>query len=146
MNGLPHRYLISTGHLSQFFYGFAANATGRCIQHALKRRVVITGLCQSEVGERIANFKALVETLATIDPVGNSFSQQRLFQHPGLGIGAIQDSNRAARVAIAKPGLGLLHDVTRLVLLIEARVQSDGVATLPLRPQTLTQPTRIAGN
>ena len=41
---------------------------------------------------------------------------------------------------------GLLDDVTRLVLFVEPRIQGDGVATLSLRPQTLTQPPRIAGN
>ena len=103
-------------------------------------------MCQSEVGERIANLKALVKPLATIDPIGNSLSQQSLFKHPGLCIGAIQNSDRTARVTIAEPSLGLFDNVARLILFVKTRIQGNRLATLSLRPQTFTQPSRIAGN
>ena len=47
-------------------------------------------------------------------------------------------------MAVAEPGFGLLDDIARLILLIKAGVERDGLAPLTLCPEIFSKPARIA--
>ena len=99
---------------------------------------------QPEISQRVADFKPLIEPLSAIDAVGNTLSEQRLFQHPRLRIGAIKDRNGAARVTVTEPGFGLLDDIAGFILLVKAGIEGDGLAPLSLCPEIFTEAPRIA--
>ncbi|MNP63294.1 hypothetical protein D3C76_1586740 [compost metagenome] len=72
--------------------------------------------------------------MATVDTVGNALTQQGFFQHPRLGVGAIEDGN----VATGQTGLerafdGFYH-IARFIVFVEGRVQAQRFAIAAIGP------------
>ena len=115
----PHWNLLRSGDFSKLLHRLAADTPRRRIEHSLKCGVIFAGLSQTQVGKGVANFQALVKTLATVNPVGNTLAQQCFLKDSRLSIRSIQNRDRATRVAVTGPLLGLLNDVPGFILLIE---------------------------
>ncbi len=58
---------------------------------------------QTQKRQRVLDFLPLVEPDAADDPVGNAVAHERIFNRPGLRVGAIQDGHHP--VAIGALGL-----------------------------------------
>src|SRR5690606_29832490 len=68
----PQRDAALTRALAHRVQRPAADAARRRVDHALDRGVIAAIEQQAQVGERIANFQPLVETLAAVDAVRNA--------------------------------------------------------------------------
>ena len=146
MQRSPHRQALFTGQLTQAFDGLLADAAGRHVDHPLQRRVVVAGLDQAQVGHGVLDLGALEEALAAVDAVGDLLAQQRLFQYPRLGVGAVEDGDLAAAHAIADGFLDALDHVTRFVVLVEGSVQADRLALAAGGPEFLAEATLVVGD
>ena len=82
----------------------------------------------------------LEETQAPVHPVGNGRIEQRVLQHPGLGIGAVQHPDAGQLYPVLLQSLHLVHDVARLVE-IGGRLEHPQRLAMALRgPQVLAEP------
>ncbi len=143
----PHRQVVGAGELAQGFHRLLADAPGRHVDHPLQGGVVAALVDQAQVGHGVLDFRALEEALAAIDAVGDLLAQQCLFQHPRLGVGAIQDGDFATLDAVLAQGVldGLDH-VARFVVLVEGGVQADQVAIADIGAQFLAQAPLVVGD
>ena len=136
---LPHRDILLTCLLAQQLDGLVTNATGGQVDDALQRAVITTTAHQAQIRHGILDFCPFKKALTAVDAVGNAAAQQRLFQHPRLGVGAIKNGNLAAAQAVSNALLNALDNKARLILLIEAGIQGNRVAFVAVGPQLLAQ-------
>ena len=143
----PHRQVAVAGVLADGLDGLLADATGRHVDHPLQRGVVVAAVEQAQVGHRVLDLGALEEALAAVDAVGNLLAQQGLFQHPRLGVGAVEDGDLAAlETVLAQRRLDRLDYVARLVVLVEGGVQADRLAVAAVGPQLLAEAPVVVGD
>ncbi len=67
--GLPQRQLTIARGLAHHIQGTIADAAGRRIDHALKRRVIVAVGNQTQIRERIFDFLTFEEAHAAVDTV-----------------------------------------------------------------------------
>ncbi|EMH76398.1 hypothetical protein EHI8A_126200 [Entamoeba histolytica HM-1:IMSS-B] len=103
-------------------------------------------LDQPQVGHGVLDLGALEESQTAIDAIGDLLAQQRLFQHPGLGVGAVEDGHLAAPGALLELAFDGLDDVARLVVLVEAGIEGDGLAFTGIGPQLLAEAAEVVGD
>jgi|GEM_PF-1450627 len=136
---LPERLAALAGSIAHLFQGLLADAARRHVHHPLEGRVVVAEAGEVEVGEHVLDLGALEEAQAAVDAVGQLLVDQRLFQHPRLGVGAVEDRGVGQRLAGLAPGVDALGDEARLVLLVEGGIDLDGLAVRAVGPQVLAQ-------
>ncbi len=144
--GLPQGQVLIAGALADRIQGFATDAPGGRIDHPLETRIVIGVGDQAHIGQGVFDFQAFVEALAAIDAISNALAQQRFFQHPGLGVGAIQNGGAGVTVALLDPVFDALDDKPRFILFVERGVECDRLAIIPVGPQLFAQATEVVGN
>ena len=94
---------------------------------------------QAQIRQRILDFHPLEEALPAIDTVGNPRLQKRLFQHPRLGVGAIQHGHFPPRGAFLKQLVHAPGNKARFVHFVETGIETNRVAITALGPQLLAQ-------
>src|SRR5690606_11943596 len=93
------------------FQRFLANTTRRNADNALNSLIVIAAAHQAQITKGIFDFLALEKLVSAVNAVGNSSTQQAFFQHPRLGVGAIQNRNFTTLELVALQRLfNNLHD------------------------------------
>ncbi len=95
----------------------------------------------AQIGERIADFRALVEARAADDAIGQAERDEALFELAHLERGAHQDRDLVERVALAlqlldllADGAGFLFRVPRAVTVTFSPGSSSVRSVLPRRP------------
>ncbi len=141
--GIPERDAGVLGLRAQHLEALRADAARRQVHDALEGGIVAPIGDQAQIGERILDLRALKEAQAAVHAVRQARAQQRLFQHPRLGVRAIQDRHVAARAAAVAPLADPLHDEVRLIALVEGGVQADLFAARAVRPEVLAEPAGV---
>src|SRR5207344_1912466 len=95
------------------------DTAGRQGHYALEGSIVVTVRRETQVCECVLDFSAFDEPQATIDAIRDIGAQECFFEHPRLGVGAIQDGDLASRTAAFHPFADAAHHEIRLVALVE---------------------------
>ena len=147
LRGGPEGAALFAGDEPQLLDRARANAASRRIDNAFQCGVVIPVHTQAKVGESIADFQTVVEALATVDTVGQSGADQVFFQHPGLGVAAIENGGvTTGKIAATGQAVDALGDKARLILFVKAGVDLNRVAFLALAPEFLAEAVAVVGN
>src|SRR5438067_6872495 len=95
------------------------------------------------MGERVADFLALVKAWPADHPVGQRQRDEALLELAGLEPGADQDRDFPERVLLALQRLDLVADPPRLLLGIPQAAQDDLLARAGAGPQRLAEPAAV---
>ena len=144
---LPQRQALGTRQFAHHLDSLVADAARRQVDDALQRSVVGALAQQAQVAQRVPDLGALEEALAAVDAVRNLLAQQFLFQHPRLGVGAVQDRHLAALEAVlAHRVLDALADEARFIAFVVGGVQGQRIALAAIGPQFLAEAALIVGD
>jgi hypothetical protein len=99
-----------------------------------------------EVGERVADLAALVETWSAHHPIRQADADEAVLELAGLGAGAHQDGDRGQRQAAALQGLDLVADEARLGLAVPEPAQAHRLALVALGPEGLAEAPLVVGD
>ena len=136
---LPQRQLAVARGLTHHVQRAVANPAGRRVDHAFKRRVVVTVGNQTQIRERIFDFLTFEEAHTAVNAVRHPHLQQRLFQHARLGVAAIENGTLLQRAAVVLPGFDAVDHEARFVELVEGAVNRNRFAVDAVGPQLFTQ-------
>ena len=123
----------------------AEPALGR-VDDALEGEVVGRLVDEAQIGERVADLRALVEARAADDPIGQAERDEAVLELAHLERGAHQDRDLVERVAAALQLLDLLADRARFLLGVPRRDDRDLLARLVLGAQRLAEPALVVGD
>ena len=101
---------------------------------------------QAQVSQRISDFLTVVEPQPAVNSIRNTLAHQGFFEHPGLGIGTIENGAFAAQIALADPGRDGIGNIIGFILLVERGVQADRLTFHPVSPEFLAQTPLVVGN
>ncbi len=113
---LDQRHALGARRAMQLLQGRAADAAARRVEDALEGEIVGRLVDEAQIGERVADFLALVKARAADHAVGQGQRDEALLELAGLEAGAHQDRDLAERVALALQRLDLVADPARLLL------------------------------
>ncbi|KPZ19749.1 Uncharacterized protein ALO56_05260 [Pseudomonas viridiflava] len=140
---LPHRHVGMTGMFTNRFNGLFTDATRWNVDDPFKRRVVATAFQQPQVRHGVLDLGAFEESLAAVDAIWNAFAQQGFFQHPRLGVGAVQNGDVVTRDTGLEHALDGLDHITRFIVFVEGGIQADQLAVADIGPQLFAQATAV---
>ncbi len=143
---LPQVLALIASVVTQYLEGAIADAAGRGVDHPLEAGVVATVVDKAQVGHGVLDFLALEEAQAAVDPVRHGVLHQRLFQHPRLGVGAIEDGAVGEQTPLLFPVLEAADHEAGLVHLVEGGVQRNRLPLGPFGPQLLAKALRVVGD
>ena len=98
--GLPQRRPGALRVVAQHVQALRADAARGQVHDTLEGGIVVAVGNQAQVRERVLDLGALEEAQAAVDPVRHARGQERLFQHPRLRVGAVQDRELAPQAAL----------------------------------------------
>ena len=93
-----------------------------------------------QIGERVADFRPLVEPEAADDAIGEADLDEAVFEFAGLELGAHQDRDPVERRALALQPFDLLADPARFLGAVPHPDHAQLVAAIALGPQGLAEP------
>ena len=125
--------------------GLSETAPGR-VGHALEADHVKRVGDPPEIGDRVLDLRTLVELGAADHLVGELAPHERVLDHPGHGIGAVEDRDLRTRGTLVYQPLDLPHDEARLGVLVLEAVHPDRAALALLAPQALGDATAVVGD
>ena len=143
---LPQRAAGSPGVLAQHIEALRPHAARRQVHHALEGGIIVAVGNESQVGERVLDFRALEEPQAAVHAVRHARRQKRLFEHARLCIGAVEDCDLAPHPPARHPLTDAVGDELRLVALVEGRVEADRLAARTAGPQLLAEAAGVVGD
>ena len=111
----------------------------RHVDDALEGKVVGRLIDEPQIGERIADFGALVEARAADHPIGQAERDEAVLELAHLERGAHQDRDLVERVSAALQLLDLLADRARFLFRIPCAGDADLLARLVLGAQRLAE-------
>ena len=120
---LPQVEPLIAGVAAQDLEGAIADATGRGVDHPLEAGVVATVVDKAQVGHGVLDLLPLEEAQAAVDAIRHSVLHQRLFQHPRLGVGAIEDGAVGQEATFFLPILEAADHEAGFVHLVEGGVE-----------------------
>ena len=98
----------------QLFERTRADSARREIDNSQKAGVVVRVFQNSQVSQRVFDLGPLEKAQTAINLVGHGGIEQGGFNHPALGVGAVQDSHFAARNAFPDQLPDFIHHPLRL--------------------------------
>ena len=108
------------------------------VEDAPQRHLVVGVGQHPQVGQRVSHLAPLVEPHPADHAVGHADPDEDLLEHPGLGVGAVEDRDVAGpRLALVGQPVDLLGDEPGLVVLVVADVADDPVAVAGVGPEVL---------
>ena len=126
--------------------GIAQPALG-LVDDALEGEVVVALRDHAQIGERVADFRALVETRAADHAIGKAERQKPVFEFAHLERGAHQHRHLGQRVALAVQILRFGGDVARFLFGVPHALHAHLVAVAgALGPQRLAEPRAVGGD
>ncbi|RMR60167.1 hypothetical protein ALP84_05238 [Pseudomonas cichorii] len=139
----PHGDVGMAGMLANRLDRLLANAPCGNVDDPLQRGIVATAFQQAQIRHGVLDLGALEESLAAVDAVRNALAQQGFFQHPRLGVGAIQNGNVVTRQAGLQGAFDGFDHVARFVVFVEGGIQVDQIAIAHVGPQLFAQATAV---
>ena len=109
-----------------------ADAALRHIDDALEGEIVVGRRRDLEIGERVADFLALIEARAADDAIGNAQGDEAVLEGAHLEGGAHQDRHVVELLALALQVLDVVADGARFLIAIPMRAQGQLLALLAL--------------
>ncbi len=91
--GLVQADRARLGGVLQLLQGAGADASRREINDAEKSGVVVRVRAEAQVGERMLDFQTLEKAQAPVDAVREALREQRVLDHPRLGVGPVEDAD-----------------------------------------------------
>ena len=117
-------------------------ATGR-VDHAQRAHIVVGIDHELKIGRDVADLGAVEEARAAHDLIGHTGTQEHVFEHAGLGVGAVEDRDVVvARTAVVEL-LDLRANPAALVTLVVRLIETDLVAVAPVGEEALGLATRV---
>ena len=101
---------------------------------------------EPQVSQSILDLGALEEAQSAVHAVGNARVDKPLFQHPGLGIGAVQDRGVGTRITLVDPVAKPADDKISFVPFVVCRIEPDRLAVGALGPQVLAHAVGVVGD
>ena len=102
---------------------------------------------QREVGDRVLDLGALVELRAADHLVGDVVADERVLEHPALGVGPVEDRDLVrAIVLLGDEPLDLAGDVARLRVLVVELGDHDRLPAPGLGPEVLLLLLAVVGD
>ena len=144
--GLPQRCRRGLGLVADHVQRLGADAARRQVHHALERGIVGAAGNQAQIRQRVLDFGALEEAQAAVHAIRNARRHEDFFEHPGLGVRAVQDGHVAPRATLVHPFADAVHDELGLVALVERGVQPDAFAVAARGPQVLAEAPGVVGD
>ena len=125
--------------------GIADAALGH-VDDALEGEVVVGRDGDLEIGERVADFLALVEARAADHAIGKAERDEAVFEGAHLEGGAHQDRHVVERVALALQVLDVVADGARLLIAVPMAAHDDLLALRHLGAQRLAEAALVLGD
>ena len=141
------RHAALAGMVVQELHGGVAEAALGHVDDALEGEIVVRRIDEAQIGERVADFGALVEARAADDAVGQAERDEALFEFAHLERGAHQDGDlveRRGRFALQL--LDLLADGAGFLLGVPDAGDGDLFAELVVGAQRLAEPAFVMGD
>ena len=143
---LEQRDLLAALDLPERAQRRFAEAPPWCVVDTLEGEVVVVLHRDAAIGQRVANFLALVEARAADHAVGQAHGDEAFLELAGLEAGADQDGHLRQPMLVALQRLDLLADATRFLVAVPHAAHRDALAFLHLRPQRLSEPALVMGD
>ena len=139
------RYAALAGVVVQHLHGGVAEASLRHIDDALEGEIVGRRIDHAQIGQRIADFGALVEPRAADHAIGQAKRDEAIFELAHLERGAYQDCDLVERVrfavrTLALQLLDLLADGAGFLFRVPRAGDADFLAGLVVGAQRLAEP------
>jgi hypothetical protein len=112
---------------------------GGKVDHPQERPVIIGIRDEPQVGERVLHFLALEKPQAAVDPIRHRRGEQGVFEHAGLGVGAIEQRDIHERNALVAQRLDLVDDECGLIRVGRGLVQAQGLTRALRGPEVLAK-------
>ncbi len=149
--GFGQRYAALPGMIVQELHCCVAEAALRHIDDALEGEIVGRRIDHAQIGERIADFGALVEPRAADDAIGQAERDEAVFEFAHLERGAHQNGDLVERVrfaglAAALQLLDLLADGAGFLLGIPRAGDGDLLAKHVVGAQCLAEAAFVVGD
>src|SRR5260370_26381185 len=125
--------------------GVAEAALGH-VDDALEGKVVGLGIDAAQIGERVADFGALIETQAPDHPYGQAEGEETILEFAHLKRRAHKNGDRVERMAVVLQVLDLLADDAGLLLGVPGGGHRHLLASLALRTQRLAETAFVVGD
>ena len=116
------------------------------VHDALEGEIVGRLVDDAQIGQRIADFSALVEARAADDAIGHAERHEPVFDFAHLGGDAHQDRDLGERMLLGVQRLDLLADEAGLLLGIPGAGDRDFFARLVFRPKRLAEAALVLGD
>ena len=145
-SGAPHGNVGFPSAVTDNLYGFITNRSWWHIDDPFQRGVIIRVAGEAQIGEGIFDFGTFKEALTTVNAIRKSGTEHGLFQHTGLGIGAIENRNIAVSHAFTNGFPDALGDKARLINFVKTGVDPDWVTINTTGPEIFAETIRIVGN
>ena len=141
--GLEQRNAALAGVVVQHLHGGVAEAALRHVDDALEGEVVGRRVDHAQIGQRVADFGALVESGAADHAIGQAERDKTVFEFAHLERGPHQDRDVVELVAVALQLLDFLADGAGFLLGIPGAGDGDLLAVDVLGAQRLAEPSLI---
>ena len=123
-----------------------ANAALGLVDHALEGEVVSFRADQAQIGEGVADLRALEEARSADDAIGRSGDDEAFLERPHLPRRAHQDGAFVIAPAILAPAGDVVADQPRFLLAIPDAAHLHEIARVRIRPQRLAETAGIVGD
>src|SRR4030095_8293240 len=123
-----------------------AQAALGLVDDPLEGEVVRRLIDQAKIGNRVADFRALVEAKAAHDLVGEADGDEPLLELAGLELSANEDGSVVERAAAAQVGLDLFADPARFLWGVPDADHLNPIALVEVGPQRLAEAAGIVGD
>ena len=141
--GVKERRLLDTRKLMDAGERLVAEPALRRVDDPFERQIIGARLDEAEIGERIADFGALIETEPADDPVRHADCDKTILELARLELRAHEDRGAVERHAAALERLQLLADPSRLLGPVPHADDAQLVAGFEVGPQRLAEAARI---
>ena len=136
---LEQRDLLGALDQAQRAQGRFAQAPARRIVDSLEGEIVVVLDGDAAIGQRVADFLALVEARAADHAIGQAHGDEAFLELAGLEAGPHQDGDLRELVLVALQSLDLLADGAGFLVAVPDAAQRDALALLGVGPQRLSE-------
>ena len=144
--GMEQRNALGPRQPVQLLHRLVAQAALGHIDDPLERQIVGRLVHQPQIGQRIADFGALIEAEAADDAIGQADLDEAILELAGLVLRAHQYGDFVQRTAIALDRLDLLADPPRFLRPVPYADDAHLLAHIDIGPQCLAEPRAILGD
>ena len=145
-HGFGERYAALPGVIVQHLHRRIAEAALRHIDDALEGEIVGRRIDDAQIGQRVADFGALVEARAADHPIRQAKRDEAVLEFAHLERGAHQDGDLIERMAVTLQLLDLLADGAGFFLGVPGAGDGDLLAQHVVGAQRLAEAAFVMGD